>query len=234
MKKTICLVTIFVLLLTLVACGKNEDSTNSITNENISSPSMLDTVPVKEDVTDVKVDYTAPNVLSDNFMDYTFRLEGELYALPVPVSEFVNNGWEISEYIKSIPANETKTLLNSLMKDELRLTIEVKNFSSVEKEIDDVMVTGIWITESDVNKGVDFELSGGIKPGVSVNEFKAANDISKFTEEALSTGGTEYSHFEPSNRVYLTFKEDKLVEISAKKIHLRTKEKCIVLRYEMI
>ena len=221
MKKIFALCLAFVLVLSLCACGTNSETpTDNPSTESTPSSSVSDTTSTNENTADVKVDYTAPTALSSDFMDYTFRLEGDLYTLPVPVSEFVNNGWELADDVNTISANSTKKLLGTLKKGELALAIEVKNFSSVEKDINDVMVVGVWITEFDVGKGVDFELSGGIKPGVSVDAFKAANDMSKFTEESLSTGGTEYSHFEPSNRAYLTFKEGKLVEVSAQKYTL--------------
>ena len=77
-------------------------------------------------------------------------------------------------------------------------------------EAKDAMITGVFLN-SEFLDDVDFELSGGITFGMSTNDFESKPFASQFTVGNAIAGGTEYSHFEPSQRIYLTFENDKLV-----------------------
>ena len=52
---------------------------------------------------------------------------------------------------------------------------------------------------------------------MSTTDFESKSFASQFTSENAITGGTEYSHFEASNRIYLTFKDGKLVSANFSK-----------------
>lgn len=155
-------------------------------------------------------EYKAPEALTDNYSDYIFKLEGNLYQLPAPVSAFVDNGWTLTSYPDSIPAGDEITSGLKMKKGDLELTFTIKNFANGDVETKDAMVTGVFVNGEFADK-IDFELSGGIVFGMSSNEFEAKPYASQFTSEDAITGGKEYSHFEATNRVYLTFKEGKLV-----------------------
>lgn len=62
--------------------------------------------------------------------------------------------------------------------------------------------------------GIDFELYGGITIGMSTADFESKYYATQFTGENTISGGIEYSHFESSNRIYLTFKDGKLVNVN--------------------
>lgn len=165
--------------------------------------------------------YKSPDALTDNYGDYIFRLEGKMYQLPAPVSSFVDNGWTLTSYPDSIPGGDEITSGVTMKKNDLELTCTVKNFANGAVETKDAMITGIFMN-GDFLDGIDFELSGGITFGMSTADFESTSFASQFTSENAITGGTEYSHFEASNRVYLTFKDGKLVSANFSK-HTLTK-----------
>lgn len=158
-------------------------------------------------------EYKTPSALTDNYTDYIFRLEGEMYQLPVPVSCFIDNGWILTSHPNSIPADDEITSGLTMKKDNYELTCTIKNYANGAVESKDAMVTGIFMN-CELLDGVDFELSGGISFGMSELDFKSKSYISQFSSENAIIGGTEYSHFEPSNRIYITFKDEKVISIN--------------------
>lgn len=160
--------------------------------------------------------YKSPSALTDNYSDYIFRLEGKMYQLPAPVSAFVENGWTLTSYPDSIPAGNEITAGLKMKKGDIELTFTIKNFASGAVETKDTMVTGVFVN-NEFAKKIDFELSGGIVFDMLNKDFEAKSYASEFTTENAITGGTEYSHFEATNRVYLTFKDGKLVNANFSK-----------------
>ena len=161
-------------------------------------------------------DYVAPNGLTDNYADYIFKLEGKMYQLPDPVSSFTDNGWAIKTYPESIAAGNEITSGLVMTKGNWELTFTVKNFANRAVEIKDAMVTGVFMNGEFLD-GIDFELSGGITIGMSTADFESKSYANQFTSENAISGGIEYSHFESSNRIYLTFKDGKLVNVNFSK-----------------
>lgn len=160
--------------------------------------------------------YKSPNALTDNYSDYIFRLEGKMYQLPAPVSSFVDNGWTLASFPDSIPAGDEITSGLIIKKGDVELTCTVKNFANGAVDAKDAMITGVFLNDEFLD-GVDFELSGGISFGMSETDFKSKSFANQFTSETAIAGGIEYSHFEASNRIYLTFKDGKLVSANFSK-----------------
>lgn len=155
-------------------------------------------------------DYVAPDALTDNYSDYIFRLEGDLYQFPAPVKSFLDNGWEIVTQPESVSGGGTVTAGLKMKKGENELTFSLKNFANNAVEIQDAMVIGVFI-DSTFLEDIDFELSGGITIGMSISDFEAKSFASEFTTGTAVLGDIEYSYFHPSNRIYLTFKDDVLI-----------------------
>lgn len=161
-------------------------------------------------------EYVAPNGLTDNYADYIFKLEGNLYQFPAPVSSFTDNGWTIKRYPESIPGGNEITAGLVMTKGNLELSFTVKNFANSAVEIKDAMVTGVFMNGKFLD-GIDFELSGGITIGMSTADFESKSYASQFTSKNAISGGIEYSHFEPSDSIYLTFEDGKLVNVNFSK-----------------
>lgn len=52
-------------------------------------------VPTSIETPDYVTDYVAPTAMGDSVASGIVDIDGDLYQFPVPVSEFVNNGWKI-------------------------------------------------------------------------------------------------------------------------------------------
>ena len=102
-KKYVACSILLVLAMAMTACSAKEDKVNADVQQK--SEETLDTEDTSESmelVADPTVpeevkNYKAPTEIGDNFFDYNFKLEGNMYTLPCPVSEFVKNGFEIDE-----------------------------------------------------------------------------------------------------------------------------------------
>lgn len=158
--------------------------------------------------------YVAPTILGNDMMSYTFRLQGNYYTFPTPVSEFISNGWEIVTSVDHVAAGQEALSGLRLKKDGNELTFNVKNYSDNQVSVADSMVTSVYINNAFMSN-LDFEVSGGILFGMTEDDFLSKKGDNEFKKEQGTTGGTEYSLMEYSNHYYLTFDKDhKLTEIN--------------------
>lgn len=186
---------------------------DKLTYVNIQNWETDDETAIEEVDLSFLNEYVTPIALTDNYADYVFKLEGDMYQLPAPVSSFIDNGWVITSQPNSIPAGNEITSGLTMKKDDLELTFTVKNFANSAVETKDAMIVGIFMN-SEFLDDIDFELSGGITFGMSLTDFESKSYANEFTSEKSISGGIEYSHFETSNRIYLTFKNGKLVNMN--------------------
>ncbi|MDO4324213.1 MAG: hypothetical protein Q4C61_17000 [Lachnospiraceae bacterium] len=80
-----------------MAVYKESGVLEDIDLRNFVEPEGFDAGEVSEEVPAAVSSYTKPEVLSDNLEDYQMELDGEVYALPVPVSVLAADGWELDE-----------------------------------------------------------------------------------------------------------------------------------------
>ena len=73
------------------------DIIDSVSIDNFIEPEGFVQGELSTDIPAIAAAYVAPTALSDNPEDYIFELDGALYKLPCPVSEFTKNGWEVVE-----------------------------------------------------------------------------------------------------------------------------------------
>ena len=117
------------------------------------------------DSSDVDIDYTKPEKLSDRA---DFELDGDLYTMGAPVSEFLDNGWELEEdnvvTDMQISAGDTGSAL--LVKGDERIQFHLVNEADGTVAVKDAVVDVITAMDS------DFELLGDIKTGESIDDVK--------------------------------------------------------------
>ena len=157
--------------------------------------------------------YVKPTQLSEDISSYVLRLQGDLYKLPAPVNEFTNNGWSIVSQVDHVAAGQEAVSGLRMSKNGVELTFNIKNFSDKQTTSKETMVTNVYVN-SVFYPDVDFELSGGIKFGMTENEFISKIDINGFEKGSFS-GKTEYAFTTFSNHYYFTFDSDgKLSEVN--------------------
>ena len=150
---------------------------------------------VSAEVPDIIKNYEAPTELGDDFYSFHVELEGNLYKLPCPVSEFLANGFTIDESKSDMEIASGKV-------GRVYLHYNNKSFSAVAENYADYATTveNCMLTKVESNFSSDFALTipGNIKKGDSEDDLKKA--IEGFNVEVYepSSGGfTTYSIYDP-------------------------------------
>jgi len=157
--------------------------------------------------------YKAPQMLSDDYLSYTFRLQNNYYTFPTPVSEFVENGWQIVTKVEHVAAGQEVLSGVRMKKDNVELTFNIKNYSEWQVDVENAMVTSVYIN-STYYSNLDFELSGGVTFGMGIDDFKERIDLEGY-EKTLYSNTTEYQMTKYSNHFCFIFNsQDKLSEIN--------------------
>lgn len=200
-------------------------SSNVVSNENVSTvsseeKSLISSEAVSESSEASQFEYKVPSSLNDDYTSYTFRFQGDIYTMPMPVSEFTKNGWTIVAQNDSIKAGQEALLGLCVTKDDMEFLFNVKNFTDKTISAKDAMATSVYIN-STLNKNVDFELSGGIKFGMSESELLKIVGAENLQKNDTPTG-CEYMYNSRQTQGYkgYTFifdKTGKFVEINMNK-----------------
>ena len=109
-----------------------------------------DPLPYTEVPAEIK-NYTIPQAISTELAQ-EFSLDEIAYKLPIPVSQFLENGWELVQYDEEnssaaadvIPSNYSEQLL--LIKDEAyAIPVVVKNYEMEERPASDCYVVDLFL-----------------------------------------------------------------------------------------
>ncbi|MBQ8696735.1 MAG: hypothetical protein IJ519_03350, partial [Clostridia bacterium] len=140
-----------------------EDLEGDATEDTTDTPTDVpDTEPSSEDTTVSTPDEpTVPAVvMSDNLLDFTFKLDGKVYRLPCAYTELTSDGWSISyggSEDQQIPSRSYVYL--TMAKGEAKFTAYVYNLSGNAKTLKDCKVGFI-----DFHSDAGIELAKGITP----------------------------------------------------------------------
>lgn len=146
---------------------------------------------VSAEVPDIIKNYEAPTELGDDFYSFHVELEGNLYKLPCPVSEFLANGFTIDESKSDMEIASGSTGWIFLRYNNQTLHVLAKNYADYATTIENCMLTKVESSEN----GPDFALviPGNIKKGDSEDAVK--NAIADYNvEESSSNSGFTYYH----------------------------------------
>ena len=96
MMKKLLILTLLAIMLTGCANNKPEDTSSDAIEEQVEERSAeQEEEESEEESTGVVYEYVAPTELGDDIYSFNFELDGHVYTLPAPVSEFLDNGWEM-------------------------------------------------------------------------------------------------------------------------------------------
>ena len=102
---------------------------SNIRVENYVIPDDFVAGEVSGDVPAIVGQYEAPKAMSNDFADWIVDYGGKLYALPAPVSEFVDDGWVIDEKESTMVIDGRGSAWMLMRKDNQKLKIIVDNYS---------------------------------------------------------------------------------------------------------
>ncbi len=159
---------------------------NKIDIRNFDDSNLSDDKKPKSDndkkKAEINVDYTAPKDIGENFSDFIVKIDGDLFSVPAPVSEFVDKGWKII----TADSDETVKAKNygrvSLQKNNQTMRVSVMNYSESAADIEDCFVTSVKAGRNSTD--LPIEIQKGIKIGTSKADVeKAIKDEEYETEE---------------------------------------------------
>ena len=136
-----------------------------------------DVTEVSQEVPEYLATYVQPSALGEDTKAPAFSLDGVVYQLPCPVSEFLDNGWTISaksqESVGSL--NQINNAL-TIQKGDVSLDLTVGNFGTEGALTEHCAVTEIYFYRSDL-EGVaaDYlQFPGGLNFASTLEEVEAA------------------------------------------------------------
>lgn len=153
-------------------CSKSEEAT--VTNE---------------DVPEYLAEYTAPTELGDDDLSGIVEIDGDLYQMPCPVTEFLNNGWELaSEDVgKAVFSGGTKSV--TLVRENEELSVSVYNAALYQTIVENCVLWDIYLYPEDVES---VQLPCGITLDMTEDE----------VVECLSGASSSYDKAEYSSYTY--------------------------------
>lgn len=155
---------------------------NDKTETNTARPAYLD-------------QYTASSELGSDKTSSVISIEGALYQFPAPVSEFINNGWQIIQQPGAIVAGGNDSI--RVEKDGKKLYLYTINFAEYQTTSENCVVYSVYIDADD-------EISVELPIGINFNSDKSDVEAA-ITEDFSCYEGTykyDYSYSEYTTREY--------------------------------
>ena len=147
---------------------------SSIEMEYMKQPKGYDDSISVDNVTipDIAKTYKAPDKISDDLLDFTLELDGDLYQLPAPVAAFTANGWKIEESESDMELSGRRNGRAVLTKGDLELELAINNYSDDATICDYCFVQCVY--PSAIKCDLPTKLSNNIALGMSESDLKSA------------------------------------------------------------
>lgn len=149
---------------------------------------------VSDEIPEVVTQYQAPTELGDDLSSCVAEIDGHLYKIPAPVSAFLENGWKLlyNDNSEVIPG-EDSGYGYSLMKDNQKFRIGVKNYAENATAVENCFVVDIY--NEDFTTVIPVKLQGDITFDMNTEELEKALGDTLYEKEE---GSSLNSYFIPS------------------------------------
>lgn len=163
-----------------IAVDIETGTVSQIEIQNIVEPEDFEISEISTEVPEIISTYKAPTKMSDNALDYVVDYDGDLYQLPCPVSEFIDNGWKIME-------NDSAAIIEGSGSDKVTLMRNNQSFWTYVRNYDmnATAAENCYVQDLEANIyecDVDMEISG-IKKGMSEDDLNALLEKSDYDYE---------------------------------------------------
>ncbi|MBQ6887241.1 MAG: hypothetical protein IJN54_06995 [Lachnospiraceae bacterium] len=162
-------------------------------------------------VPDVVKNYQAPSSLGDDYYSHNVELEGNLYTLPCPVSEFIANGFTINESNSDTEVGSDSHGWIELRYNNQTLRAMIYNYADYATVTENCFVTEVECNDYDAKFALT--LPGNIKIGSSEDDVLKAIEgfnYEKELSESSSYSYTYYTIYHPDDRSYYSCYEIKI------------------------
>ena len=176
-----------------------------------SSDVSVSYFPVEKTSTSAEVpeylsEYTAPSAMGEDFDSGTLTLDGVIYQLPCPVSEFVKNGWTVDRD-DEVMADRLGSI--TLKKGDIPLSVYVYNFANYQTIGSNCAVTKILCSDySDTVPIPDITLPKGLtlKTDLSTLDSIIGSSSVEFSRDDDSDSITYmYSDYDLGTSLYISY-----------------------------
>lgn len=194
---------------------KDTDALEQIDIQNLVELEGADN-SVDATVPDAVKEYQAPSSLGDDLYSFHVELEGNLYKLPCPVSEFLANGFTIDEAKTDREVGAGSFGWVTMKYNNQTLRSIARNYADYATTIENCFVTEV----SSSDFGPDFALTipGNIKRGDAETDVEKILADFNVEKESSDSDFTYYTVYDPdgrkSNCYEICTKEGKVIKIT--------------------
>ena len=154
--------------------------------------------------------YEAPTSLGKDLSSYEFKLDGDLYKLPVPLVELEKNGWKLD-----IDTNEILSATHivsgvTLKKGSNAITVDIRNYGTTGAPLKHCFITSVEYSKDSCQ--LPIELPGGISEKSTAEEVIAAYGEPEGNNNISGKTNILYGSY-TSNALFV-FEENKLLELT--------------------
>ena len=198
-------------------CSIVLDAIGNVENENTETktepPAYLD-------------DYVRPTELGNDIFSGNVELfDGMIVKLPVPLREFLNNGWTVLSASRNYVVSK-ETMIAQIGKNGVTIDVEIKNSGDYQTTLENCIVHKIKATTSETEPQMIITLPGGISLGMKREELLSALPEDKFliSEEKYTT----YCSYGADN----IYRDVQKIRIQASKVTVDNREVCYHIEIE--
>ena len=168
-----------------------DSETTAVTSVEIRNPYLREpSAPpqVSGEVPDSVKNYVAPSELGDSWDSFIVRYAGDLYALPAPVSVFVENGWRIIDSSAVVSARSSLIGFD-ISKNNQTLHAQLFNYSDSVQPAENCFI--VRVSSSVFYPVIPLELPGGISMDSTYEDIISAYGAPDSSDES---GDTYYNY----------------------------------------
>lgn len=182
---------------------KDDNTLRQVSLRNFTEPEGFDKGSVSDEIPEAVTAYKAPTGASETFMEPVVEYFGDFYALPAPVSAFLDNGWTMKDVGEEDFVEGSGLAFIDMMKENQTIHFSVYNMTENAVKTENCFVTELEFATYDPEI-ISMKLAGGI----SIGEDK--NDLIALAEE------NGYIYEDDTENGYLTIYRNKESKLDTK------------------
>lgn len=154
-----------------IRLGFENDILTYIEIENVVEPENVVDLGISDEVPQLVENYIQPDSLGLDVASGNFELENILYKLPLPLSELLDNGWEVVEKDADTISGKGHAVV-SIRKDNVEINnLYLNNYEEYEISMENGIIEKISSTSFTYGKSGNLIFPGEISEGMSEDDF---------------------------------------------------------------
>lgn len=166
---------------------------------------------ISDEIPEVVKEYKTPEEYNGDFQEYIVKYDDFFYQIPAPVSEFVKNGWTISEEGSDNYVKAGRHGYVTLEKNGQSLYAVVKNYGEETTNTQNTFVTNLS-GDFDVTK-VFIGVGDEIVLGMSAEEMRQRMEESLYEKEEDEKGENYYIYSDESKKNFIRIFVDRDLQL---------------------